>query len=325
MEIEKKKYFAIVDLVRGVAALMVVLCHFGGISFFNSKLITKLFYFGTYGVHMFFIVSGFVIPYSLYKSYKIKTFFRYIFKRSIRIDIPYFVILIIIGLKVYYLQPHLFSYGKLMAHFLYLPPFLDYEYYDPVFWSLTVEFQFYMVMALIAPLLSSDKKIIKWSVFVLFLSSVFITNVNLFFISKYTDLFSLGILIFFFKTKQISKLWYLLVSLFIIIIIGYTKGFNIAAASTIAFYVISFLKADNKMIRFGGKISYSLYLTHNIIRTFFFSNFMIKLFEIEEMSDFNKFFYLLVMIASALVTSIFFEKLVENPSKILSRKILPKN
>src|SRR5256885_1756483 len=81
------------DLLRGIAALMVCICHLSSALMSRDNypgLFEPLSLLGKFGVYMFFIVSGFVMPLSLYKGkFKVSNYFTFIHKRIIRLHIPY--------------------------------------------------------------------------------------------------------------------------------------------------------------------------------------------------------------------------------------------
>ena len=60
-----KKHLSSLVLLRGIAALVVCFCHFGGALNHIDSVIFKIFgEYGEYGVQCFFIISGFIIPYT---------------------------------------------------------------------------------------------------------------------------------------------------------------------------------------------------------------------------------------------------------------------
>lgn len=85
------------DLLRGIAVLAVCFCHFGGaLSSGNwlAEIFGYLHTYGKYGVHVFFVISGFVIPLSLNKSqYTINQYGHFLLKRFVRLHPPYLVAL----------------------------------------------------------------------------------------------------------------------------------------------------------------------------------------------------------------------------------------
>ena len=76
---QHKKYFNLIDTIRGVAALMVFLGHLRNVFFkdyseINSNFIFDLFYFitslGHIAVLFFFVISGFVITNLIFNKSK---------------------------------------------------------------------------------------------------------------------------------------------------------------------------------------------------------------------------------------------------------------
>ena len=61
------------DLLRGVAALAVCLFHFDYDGALGIPSVSHVLSYGYLGVQMFFVISGFIIPYSMLRSgYRIK-------------------------------------------------------------------------------------------------------------------------------------------------------------------------------------------------------------------------------------------------------------
>src|ERR1035438_4700620 len=91
-----------IDCLRSVAALSVAWFHFTVASGILHS--GGLYYSGLYGwvgVEMFFVISGFIIPYSLYGAgYRNRDFGLFLIKRIARLDPPYFAdILLCIALS----------------------------------------------------------------------------------------------------------------------------------------------------------------------------------------------------------------------------------
>jgi len=95
MTIKERKILSI-QYLRGLAALGVVFCHYGSGLASYPKL-SSVFIFGKTGVDVFFLISGFIIVYSLVThNYKSNQFFTFLLKRSIRIDPAYYVTVILV-------------------------------------------------------------------------------------------------------------------------------------------------------------------------------------------------------------------------------------
>lgn len=193
-----KKFIASVQYLRGLAALGVVFCHYG-YNFKSYPNLSAFFNFGQTGVHLFFLISGFIIVYSLTNSgYKTNRFFTFLLKRSIRIDPPYYVVIALTLLLYYILSlvanvaPIPVIAGQLVAHIFYLVPFTKYPFYIHVFWTLSVEFQFYILIGL--GYFLSDNRWFKNGFLLIFAFSSFINWPNAYYlVFNYATIFSAGI------------------------------------------------------------------------------------------------------------------------------------
>lgn len=263
-------------LLRGVAALSVCCFHYLPSALGNAEVLKNIFNYGYLGLDLFFIISGFIIPYSMFqKNYTVKKFPRFLLKRSIRIEPPYIISFILIVLmrimasvihnwahpgEHWEYNPDWTQFG---LHFLYLNQYFGYESYTIVYWTLAIEFQFYLLIGILYPLIVHSKKLIPLSL--LFVSSVVIYVLNLhynWFIFQYGYLFVTGILIFLYITAQISLRNFLLLLTGILVLIYFKNGIDVAITAALATLAILKIKRRWKVSDFFGKISYSLYLTH---------------------------------------------------------------
>jgi peptidoglycan/LPS O-acetylase OafA/YrhL len=151
--------FLFVDGLRGVAAMMVVVYHLRlAVSEVSAKWVwpglETLLGYGFLGVDIFFVISGFVISYSVRNYLHTPGFlFRFGLRRSIRLDPPYWIAIALelIAIKLgLYLFPALGttfpSPAKIAAHFVYLQNLLGYGNLVDIFWTLCFEVQFYIVL-----------------------------------------------------------------------------------------------------------------------------------------------------------------------------------
>lgn len=163
------------NTLRGFAALIVVLSHYYSTFWYkrdtvanliNAPLLTTekcntpiyvswlnqfpFFDWGSYGVGLFFLISGFVIPFSLQRS----SCFGFLVNRFLRI-VPTYVFGFSITLFALFLGTHYFltnwSYSPSEIIIHYLPGVRDmYESknIDSIIWTLEIEMKFYVVVAL---------------------------------------------------------------------------------------------------------------------------------------------------------------------------------
>ncbi len=158
--------FVLVDALRGVAATWVVLCHAiigGHLPDLAARLprpVVALMEAGRVPVSIFFVLSGFVIAYSV-SRHEVNARFvgRFALRRSIRLDPPYWAA-IALTLAIGYAS-QFFVAGKVYplpepwsvaAHLLYLQEILGAPEINIAFWTLCLEVQFYLVFCLLLAL-----------------------------------------------------------------------------------------------------------------------------------------------------------------------------
>ncbi|WP_441235671.1 acyltransferase family protein [Bradyrhizobium sp. 930_D9_N1_4] len=132
-----------IDYLRAFAVLWVVLYHFCSISIFKT---------GYYGVVLFFAISGYCITISAASA---KTPWQFYAKRLGRL-MPALVVCSLITVAFKHLAPHLIEQSRLVPwremfySWIALPtlnlPGSDYLLPDNAYWSLIVEFKFYVVV-----------------------------------------------------------------------------------------------------------------------------------------------------------------------------------
>jgi peptidoglycan/LPS O-acetylase OafA/YrhL len=150
--------FTYVDALRGLAALWVVGHHFypGVSNDYHSQPfvepIPTLMLYGARGVDVFFVLSGFVIAFTLRNAAVTFGYFgNFMLRRSIRLEPPYWVtILLTVGVVQlsnlvrddrYVPLP---EWPQVLAHLFYLQDVLGLGQILVVFWTLCYEVQFYL-------------------------------------------------------------------------------------------------------------------------------------------------------------------------------------
>src|SRR6266403_801542 len=170
---QDKNRIAVLDFLRGIASLGVVFFHFFNV--LNPGFLTSISYYGQLGVQVFFVISGFIIPYSLYRGgYTLRHYGTFVLKRVVRLDPPYIVTIVIImvlGVLSWYFpfqQGPVFevSLPQVLLHFAYINVFFGYPWLSDVFWTLAIEFQYYLLIGLVFPLVFSRRLSIRLATFV---------------------------------------------------------------------------------------------------------------------------------------------------------------
>lgn len=259
----KDSYIPILNLLRALASLAVVFMHMQYTAGLDKLSIGKVLHFGQQGVAVFFVISGFIIPYSLWNSnYERKNFFKYIFKRSVRIDPPYLLVLFICLLFGSIYNLYAFDFLKVIFHLAYLIPFSNYDWYQSVFWTLGLEFQFYILIGLTFPFLKKQNIYYVCIVLLLIACSGYFINHSRNFILGNIHYFVLGIFCFLHKKDRINlkttQVLIFLLSIFLMKMISITTGI----VGLITCLAILHLNFKTLITDFLGKISYSLYLIH---------------------------------------------------------------
>lgn len=319
---------ASVDMLRAIAALSVCIFHFsnGNPNFLPTHYwLKEIGSVGWAGVQIFFVISGFIIPYSLFQSnYKYSDYKFFLLKRLARIEPPYFFAIVvcialnyITTLSPYFKgEPFKIDFVNIAFHIGYLNAFFNQDWINPAFWTLAIEFQFYIIIAALFPLLVHSKVWLRFIVLALFLtSSLFIKNGGLIFV--FIPYFVLGVLIFYEKTNFLSIKYCLILSVFILALIYYLNGIVPCAFATFACLSLLFINHySNKYLLFIGTISYSIYLIHVPIggRIINLSMNFIK-------SNEGKSMVLLVAMIIVILISYVFYRVIEKPSIKLSRTI----
>ena len=140
-----------VDALRFLCALGIVIHHATGLLIAESPLIfTFIRYSFIYSVYVFFIISGYAISESL-KFYKpsLCNAIMYVMRRSIRLDAPYWLILIIYFIFETLLNQRNYGLVDSLANAVYVHRIFGFTPILGVAWTLCIEVQFYLLMLLI--------------------------------------------------------------------------------------------------------------------------------------------------------------------------------
>lgn len=161
------KYRKDIQILRGIAVILVVLFHLE-IGVFSSGLL---------GVDLFFVISGFLMA-ILYDNHNIKDFFL---KRALRLLPTYFVtILITVGVSIFIVTPNEFTQVLKQSYFAStfssnIGFWLQNSYFSKIdfnpllhLWSLGVEIQFYLII----PILFFFFRLNKYLLLIILLSSL---------------------------------------------------------------------------------------------------------------------------------------------------------
>lgn len=317
----------ILDSLRAFAALSVCLFHFicTTTDYIKTPWVLDLFSLGKYGVQLFFVISGFIIPWSMYQAnFKLRNVFKFFLKRLSRLEPPYLVsvilVLIVFFIRSNYLgleNNHIrITYNQVLLHFGYLIPFYEnYQWLNPVYWTLAIEFQYYFFMALLFMPLINSNYLYRVLIVVCILGLSFVGGSE--FLLFWLPVFYMGIITFMFKVRLIGKYEFLLTLFFLVSFCLYR--YPIASVLYMLIPLVSILFFTNyraPILNFLGKMSYSIYLIHPIIGAS-----VINILSHIYNGFFSKFVVILIGLLVTLISSYVMYLVVENPSKKLSSSI----
>ena len=318
-----------IDALRGLAALAVCLYHTTLLTPFAHGTWASLFHWGYAGVTCFFVISGFIVPYAMHTAgYSLGSAHRFLAKRLVRLDPPYLASIVLM-LLIWYVattapgfrgQPMstFVSYSDLPCHLVYLCGFIGQPWVSGVYWTLAIEFQFYLLLALIFPLITLPIR----NMGLMFVGGLTAIGMGTgeddgILIFAYLPIFAAGLLTFLAKIDAVPRGSYwpclAIIGLVIIYRIGPVPAL-VAVGTAAAIYGNSIPRL--RFLAFLGAISYSLYLVHSpiVLR-------VTNLFSRLDLPASMEALGIAVALASAIVAAYWFNRVVERPAITLSQKI----
>lgn len=330
------------DSARGMAAMVVLIFHavlaFGlqeadlkNLAFIFEKYLDL----GKIAVIVFFVISGFVIPYSIRGNDKVQSVKAFIISRFFRL-FPIYWLSVILG---FFIIGEDVSRTDFLVNFTMLQQFLGFKNVLGLYWTLQIELIFYflVVVVFLLNILGNNKKMFLISLAFLLLAlvmSYFRFKLDM----KLPLAIPLALSLMFFgsyyrstvlkddeKAHKLVKIYAVIYFLIIPVIctLGYNKdmGFNESwykytttyFVGMIIFLIIGKLKASNKFTEYLGRISYSVYLFHPI--------FIYLVYSLDLKMPFQGIIKVIITIILTTVFSHFTFKLIESPSVSLGKKL----
>ncbi len=226
---------------------------------------------GWLGVDIFFVVSGFVIPYSLERSgYQLRPdYLRFLLKRLLRLH-PAYLASIVLALAVTYVSaalpifqgpPPSLSVIGLALHPPLLNDILGFGWVQPIYWTLAIELQFYIIVGLLFPLFVDSRLSANYTILgILALSLLPLSGI---WVVRYLSLFVMGISTFLFLRNRPSNRMYLIMILLAGLVCWQRLGWPSALVGALTSLSIAYINLPVPRLMIGlGTISYSLYLVH---------------------------------------------------------------
>lgn len=317
----------VLDSLRAFAALSVCLYHFvcTTTGFISTTWVLDLFSVGKYGVQLFFVISGFVIPWAMFHAkFEFKNLFAFMLKRLARLEPPYLfsivIALIILFLREKFLGPqneHLaISFKQVALHLGYLIPFFNgYKWLNQVYWTLAIEFQYYLFIALLFIPLIRSKLIFRIFIYAAIIALSFVGSAR--FLPHWLPVFLIGITLFLYKAKLVGTKEYYSVTILLVAFCIYKYPVVSVIYTLIpVLFVLFFEDLKIKGLNFLGKTSYSIYLIHSLIGASF-----INVLSHSVHSALGKFFVIVCGTILTLLSAYAMYRLIENPSKKISANV----
>jgi peptidoglycan/LPS O-acetylase OafA/YrhL len=317
----------VLDSLRAFAALSVCLYHFVFTTqdFVSNQFILSVFFYGFAGVITFFVISGFIIPYAMHNSgFEFKNIITFLLKRLLRLEPPY-LFSIIIAISILFIRKYYFGLPnahqnltpqQVLLHLGYLIPFFkSYNWLNEVYWTLAIEFQYYIFIALIFTLLVYKKLLIR---IVCYLSILLVSFVSSdYFLPYWLPIFLLGILTFLFLAKYIERNEFnISFSLLVIFCLYRYPASYVIFAIIPVLSIIYFQNINIPVLHLIGKFSYSLYLTHSLVGSTF-----INILSHYSHNAISKVLIVVVGLLISLLGAYLVYIFIEKPSKKISTNI----
>jgi peptidoglycan/LPS O-acetylase OafA/YrhL len=264
------------DALRGLAALAVCWFHIvSGGKLLPDGLLAGASSYGHLGVAIFFVISGFVIPWSLRKeTVDFAGYKRFLGKRMLRLHPP-FLVASLIGIVLNWVSMKVPGYqGSLPDHYLpsaftsfgfdmfYVTGLLGKDWTLVVAWTLALEVQFYLIGGLAALWLRPSSRQMGLVFWLLAACGTGFLLPESALVFRFLPLFVTGWAAAWMKLYPESRMAWgiLLVSA---VSTEHQHGGATAAAAIATFLVIRFLPSFSfPGLAWLGSISYSLYLVH---------------------------------------------------------------
>ena len=322
----KTKHIAFIETLRAIAACSVLGFHFitwnNGIGdIYWNETVKGIATYGAQGVELFYIISGFVITFALTRSgYKIIHYGKYVLKRVIRI-LPVFFMTIFAIYSFEFFMAKIFWGYEIQLDYLNILANLTFTvdlwegatWINPIFSTLGVEFQFYLLIGLLLPLLEYR----AWSKYVI-LSLLIVAGLNT--MGHQTVLvnmpyFALGIVLHDIYSKRLLDSSFIVLGVILSVLLWFynIEDFIVSALTLLLFLVI---KPSFRVSNAIGEISYSLYLTHGL-----FGGWLLFFLSRDEYINLTPYLTIPMAFVFSLIGAKIFYILFEKPSIKLGKKI----
>lgn len=322
--------FQEIDVLRGLAALIVVASHYTShcARYFNEAPIHVDLMYGFYAVKLFFVISGFVIYFTIRRC---ETWLDFGVSRFARLYPAYIVSLTLAAAIAVNVFGERMWWGGYITNATMLQEFLGFPNSDNVYWSLTVEVAFYFQMAVIMRLgwmrnieaiaLGWVLTAIAFSLLGRFAGLHVPVLVSRVFLLEYIQFFAAGIVFFRIHAEGITLLRILVLGT-ALVAEAVLRGLPDMWIAVIIFAIFALALsgfgrlAVSRPMLWLGSISYSLYISHR--------NLGYLVLDYLHAKEIPVGISLLVTFSGAMVLAVALTYLVERPAQRCLRELYEK-
>jgi len=301
---------------------------------------------GTLGVGLFFLISGFVITFSVQKY----TRKQFIISRFFRIWPTYFVgfcftVLTVLLTTKYLNLPLPFPISAIWPHMIIgLRGLLQTQSIDGIVWTLEIELGFYILMFFISAWIKTSSfkaYLMPVAIFICILIIFSLLKDNLYFGEKYIKkiisfgpyfiFMFIGVAMNHFYTHQKNHLIYFLLGLGLLFLTfcGFelVNNQSLTNSTSYLFSFLIFLSAmfiskkiqfKSRFLEFLSKISYPLYIVHAVLG-------YIILYFVTTIAMFNNNISILIAFLVATLVAFMLHKFIEVPTHQFGKKLIEQN
>jgi peptidoglycan/LPS O-acetylase OafA/YrhL len=205
----------------------------------------------------------------------------------------------------------------IFLHLTYLIPFSGEAWYYNVFWTLAIEFQFYLLIGLLYPFIHKNKYITLIVLFLICFSHLLPFASHTLTILNWSTPFVLGITCFLYKTNFLDRRLMLIILAIFILLCKYQMSSSRMLFALFACILILFIEFRFDFTDFLGKVSYSLYISHILLFDVFYALYS-RLIDVK--MPFAKEIFVIGLIPISILFAYLFYRLAEEPAIELARK-----
>ena len=262
-----------ITIMRGLAAFSVMLFHLGssGVLVSRSPELDGMFHYGFVGVPCFFVISGFVIPFSMHQTnYSIRDALPFFVRRLVRLEPCYLVTVAgtFAMLKIAEKAPSFngqhtaFDPVMLASQVGYVAPWIGQPWLVIPAWTLAIEFQYYVLMLFLGHMLFSKRRALL-AIPLVIAATTFLVFPDQRAVFKYLPCFAVGFSAFLLHQGRVGRISFgALVSGFSLITAAALDPASGLAALASSVAIFAPIKRRVALLSSLGAISYSLYLVH---------------------------------------------------------------